>query len=101
MLLDPVAIRATHYALDPNWIVQIPLNRFTNSCIKSLRWAPAKLTLSGIIASVVAGQMQYYPLDGPEGKMIVDLLRQGVSKGVEGGMPTGMPGMPQLPGAKP
>ena len=63
--------------------------------------APAKLTLSGIIASVVAGQMQYYPLDGPEGKMIVDLLRQGVSKGVEGGMPTGMPGMPQLPGAKP
>ena len=59
--------------------------------------APARLTLTGIFTSIVTGKMNYYPLDGPEGQMIVKLLKQSMKKGVTGGMPA----MPSIPGVSP
>jgi hypothetical protein len=62
--------------------------------------APARLELSGVFTAMVSGEMAWYPLDGPEGKMIVDMLKRGLEEGVVGGMPDmpSVPGMPALPG---
>ncbi len=46
---------------------------------------------------MIAGKMAYYPLDGPEGQMIVEILKQSMKKGVTGGLP----GMPSIPGVSP
>lgn len=65
--------------------------------------ASARLDISGVFSAMGADQTTYYPLDGPEGKMIVDMLKRGIAEGVVDGLP-GMPdlpdlsGMPQLPG---
>lgn len=59
--------------------------------------ASARLDLSGVFSAMGADQTTYYPLDGPEGQMIVDMLKRGIAEGVVDGLP-GMPGLPDLPG---
>lgn len=59
---------------------------------------PASLSLEGIFASVVTGEMDYYPVDGAEGKAIVDILKQSLRQGVKSGQAVGMP---TIPGGQP
>ncbi|WP_146347339.1 hypothetical protein [Falsiphaeobacter marinintestinus] len=64
--------------------------------------APASLELAGFFASVMTGEMTWYPLDGPEGAMLVQILNMGLQKGFSGGAPdlsgqNMFPGMPSVP----
>ena len=60
--------------------------------------ADATIELSGIFASVISGKMTYYPMDGAEGQMILQVLKSSMSKGLVGGMPA-IPDAPMFPGA--
>ncbi|UJW87286.1 hypothetical protein [Devosia sp. SL43] len=57
--------------------------------------SPAQLDISGVFTALVAGETTYYPLDGPEGQVIVDTLKRGIGEGVVGGFPS-MPDLPDL-----
>lgn len=63
--------------------------------------APARLKLAGIFASVVTGDMQYYQIDGAEGRTIANLLKQSIRKGVVGAPAGLLPGTPSPAGTKP
>lgn len=54
--------------------------------------APARLELIGVHTAMMGGEMTYYDLDGPQGKILADVLRQSINRGVVGGM-AGLPGM--------
>lgn len=63
--------------------------------------APARLALAGVFASVVTGDMQYYPVEGAEGRAIVNLLKQSIRKGVADAPADLLRGMPNPAGGRP
>ena len=61
--------------------------------------APATLELAGFFASVISGEMTWYPLDGPEGKMIIQVMTMSMKEGLAGGAPdlSGQKMFPSIP----
>jgi hypothetical protein len=62
--------------------------------------ARASLEMVGVFSSMSGAGMEYFPLDGPEGKALVEILRRSMKEGIKGFEPgSGMvPGMPPIPG---
>ncbi len=56
--------------------------------------AEAELELAGFFSSAITGEMTYYPIEGQEGRILVNILKQSLAKGVVSGVPQSFPGSP-------
>lgn len=70
--------------------------------IERICTAKASLDMAGVFSSLTGEGMTYFPLDGPEGKALVEILKRSMKEGVKGFEPgsvmvPGMPGMPGMP----
>jgi hypothetical protein len=60
--------------------------------------AAAGLEIIGVHAALGSDDMQYFSMDGPEGQMMLEVLKRSMAEGVKSFDLDSLPGMPGMPG---